>query len=357
MAFSHEFASIRTPAARPVYTKILGRNRLSPGDWLYMKDEPRPLKVKGIFHNAAEEIIVLKDTDGKERKVEHPYLKIEKEESPRGYRLFPFQLTEALLGDFIYHVPRNQFGSVVGFISDNAKDRVALLLDDDSILFITVPIAAQYLGNEKLERFFIEELREHFSPEAASFRILVRQGILFLQGNVPSFVRKRKILTFLSEQKLLRGVVEFLTVKPLQPVPDSQIENSVLRILEDLSLPIFNYSCTIQNGNVEIKAFCYSETAHALLEDRLALIPGIRSFSLRLEEHNSASLHQKSLSVARMLQEHPRLQGARIRVSGFGDSFFLEGFVTSIFQKRLAALMAFRYFKSLKLKNNLRVIL
>ncbi len=355
-AFSHEFVSIRTPAANHFHTKILGKNRLNPGDWLYMKGEPRPLKVKGLFHNAAEEIILLKDTDGSERKVKHPYQKIEEEESPRGYCLFPVQLAEALLGDFIYHVPRDQFGVVVGLIRDNGKDRTALLLNDDTLLFITLPVSAQYPEDGKLQHFFAEELGAHFPAEAAKLRILVRQGIIYLQGSVSSYAQKKNILHFLSEQKLLRGVVEFLTVEPPQNIPDSQIEKSVLLVLEDLSLPIFNYSYAVQNGNVDIHAFCYSETAEALLEKRLALIPGIRSFSLKLEEHHSASLHQKSLSMARILQEHPRLQGACIRVSGFDDSFLLEGFVTSIFQKRLAALMVFRHFKSLKLKNNLRVI-
>lgn len=355
VAFSHEFTSIKTPSASHFYTKILGHNRLVPGDWLYIKGEARPLKVKGIFHSAKEEIIVVKDADGTEKKIEQLYQEIKNEVSPRGYRLLPIQSADALIGDDIYHVLRNQFGKVVGFINDNYKDKLALLLDDDTLLFMSLPETAQYLENEKLKNQILEKLKEKFAQEIQSLKIDAGHGIIYIQGNVASYLQKREIIRFISMQKSVRGTVDFLNVIPPHQISDRQIEGFVLQILEDLSIPIYNYFYSVQNGSVQIKAFSYFDPSQLNIEERFMLIPGICELSLFIEESGSSSLRGQGLSVGRVLKDHLRLQDCNIRVSVLEDSILLEGRVNSILQKKQAAFIAIRMFKKIRLKNRLRV--
>jgi hypothetical protein len=118
VAFSHEFVFCRRDCVNQDYTKIYGFNRIVAGNWIYFKGAPKPGVVKSIFQGPEKEVIVVNYDGASEQKMELPKTNVDVEEAPGGYRLLPAQSAQTLLGDFVYHAIRDQFGIAVGFVND-----------------------------------------------------------------------------------------------------------------------------------------------------------------------------------------------------------------------------------------------
>ena len=357
IAFSHEF-NFFCDSHKTEYSKILGYNRIVPGNWLYVKGTPRPGKVKGVFHSATEEIIVISYNNGPDQKIERPFNENEVEEYPQGYRLLPAQSGQALIGDPIYHVPRDLFGKVVGVVSDGEKEKLAILLENKTLLFMTLPEAYQTTPNAQLYEIIRFKLKEAFPELIPSISYEVAQGIVYIKGNVPNIRIKKEILQFLEKIPAVRGAVDFIKVEPSVSVSDDLLKLKVLSVLEDLSLPIFDYEVIVENGKVTVRCFYLFETVPVELENRLELIDGIRELSLLLELSSAESNTHKvlCLNAARALREHPKLKDACIRVSCNGKKMILEGRVLSILQKSQAYFTAIRSTKKIALENKLRIV-
>jgi hypothetical protein len=144
------------------YAKILGRSRLIPGDWLYIKGATASRQNKGIFHTATEEIINISYGDDFDEKIVREYSEASENEPNYGYRLLPVQCAQTLIGDPVYHVLRDQFGKAVGIVNDGEKEKLAVLLEDETLLFITLPESEQTLPNVRLREIVNAKMRENF---------------------------------------------------------------------------------------------------------------------------------------------------------------------------------------------------
>jgi hypothetical protein len=138
IAYSQEF-NFFCDSHKSEYTKILGHNRIQPGNWLYIKNKERPGKVKSVFKFPKEELITISYQNNYEEQIKHPISNNIKEVSSNGYKLFPAQTGQALIGDHIYHTRRELFGEVVGKVLEAEKEKLAVLLENKTLLFITLP--------------------------------------------------------------------------------------------------------------------------------------------------------------------------------------------------------------------------
>jgi osmotically-inducible protein OsmY len=357
IAFSQEF-NFFCDSHKSEYVKILGHNRIIPGNWLYVKGTPRPGKVKGVFHSATEEIIVISYNNGPDQKIERPFNEEEVEEYPQGYRLLPVQSGQTLIGDPIYHVPRDAFGKVVGIVSDGEKEKLAVLLDNNILLFMTLPEAYQTTPNAQLHELIRFKLKDTFPEVISALSYEVAQGIVFIKGNVPNIRLKKEIRQFLENIPAVRGCVDFIQVDPSVTISDNLLKSNVLSVLEDLSLPIFDYDVNVENGKVTVRCYFSFEATPADLEKRLEVLEGIRELSLLLELSPSETNTHKilCLNAARALKEHPKLKDTCIRVSCNGKKMILEGRVHSILQKSQAYFTAIRSTKKVSIDNKLRIV-
>ena len=358
IAFTHEFAFFNAHDDNQNYAKILGRSRLIPGDWLYVKGQPRPGKIKGIFHTATEEIINVSYGEDSDEKIVREYSEASENEPNYGYRLLPVQCAQTLIGDPVYHVLRDQFGKAVGVVNDGEKEKLAVLLEDETLVFITLPESEQTLPNPRLREIVNAKMGEAFPDIYSSLHIDVGQGVVYIQGTVPNFPLRREISRFLANLPMVRGNVDFLRVEPPHPVSDENLGNAALAILEDPASVIFNYSITVQGGRLQLKALYIHENSLIDIEKRFGQLEGLRDLSLLLEQvpQESMSMRQLCLSVGHSLRENSRMKDSCIQVSAFDNALILEGRVQSILQKNMAFFLAKISTKKITIINHLRIV-
>ena len=357
IAFSQEF-SFFCDSHKSEYTKILGHNRIIPGNWLYVKGSARPGIVKGVFHSATEEVIIVSHNNGPDEKIERPFNEDELELYPKGYRLMPAQSGQTLIGDPIYHVLRDMFGVSVGIVNDGKKEKQALLLENNTLLFITLPEAYQTAPNAQLQEQVRLKIKSAFPELITNLSYNVGQGIVYIKGTVPNIRIKKEIRELLESIPSVRGCVDFVEVQPTTSVSDHVLKLKVLHILEDLILPIFDYNVTVENAKVTVHSYYHFENTPIDLEKRLEVVEGIRDLSLLLQISPTETNHHKTLcfNASRALKEHPKLKDTCIRVSCNGKKMILEGRIHSIMQKSQAYFTAMRSTKKISIENKLRIV-
>lgn len=358
VAFSHEFTFCRSDKINRDYAKIYGHNRVNPGNWLYFKGTPKPGLVKSFFQGPDKEIINISYDGGPAKKVECDKVVIETEESPEGYRLLPSQSSVTLIGDHVYHAIREQFGECVGFVNDGEKDKLAVLLKDKTLVFITLPENAQNEPNDKLQALARNKLTQVFPEDVKKISFQAGQGIVFLNGLVKNLSLKRAMKACVDGLPKVRGCVDFTRIQAEAFVTDSQIERSILAILESPSCRVFDYSVKVSFGRANIVACCLESDFSKELENRIGEVSGVLDLGCHITVMADDAMENAQLckEMESDLAMHSMLQGARIRVSYVHKKYLLEGFVTSVIQKQVAFLSVVKNAKTAAVDNRLRLL-
>lgn len=357
VAFSHEFA-FSHPADAGDYTKVYGFSRIAAGNWLYFKKAPKPGIVKSIFQTADKEVVILNYDGGPDKKVEFDRVQEIKEKSPDGYRLLPAQSAQTLLGDHIYHALRDMFGVAVGLVTDGDKDKLAVHLEDSSVLFITLPPQAQNIPNDKLSEAVQGRLRQLFAEDMRRVSVTVGQGIVYLDGLVKSFQVKRTLCACVNSMPRIRGCVDFTKIIPEPGMTDALIEEKVYALLDSFGRNVFDYKVTVSQGKVAVSLCCFEDSCPKDLENRIAEIPGIMDLSysmVSMPEHDMKN-RDVCLEMEQGYSLNPRFQGAKIKVSFVENKYLLEGRVNSAWQKQIALVNAVKKTLSTSVENRLRVV-
>ena len=356
VAFSHEFVFCRRDFVNRDYAKIYGFNRIAPGNWIYFNGTPKPGIVKSVFQGPDKEIIIVNYDGGPDQKFELPKVEIEQEESPEGYRLLPVQSMVTLLGDFIYHAIRNQFGSAVGFVSDGEKDKLVVLLKDNTLVFITLPPLAQNLPNDKLCSVVKGKLSQVFPEDCDRILVEAGQGIVFLKGLVKNFSIQQGMTACVNALPRVRGCVNFTKIQVSSLVTDKDIEKSVYELLESPAMHLFDYKVNVSEGKVQVEATCYEGERPKDIEIRLGEIPGVRDLVCLITELSDPINVELCKELETDFSTNPLLRGVFIRVSCNNKKFLLEGRVQSAIQKQLALLSLLKKVKTTAVENRLRLI-
>lgn len=357
MAFTQEFYFGTSSCGNMEYAKVLERSRLIPRDWLYVKGEPRPGRVSATYQTRDSDVAVVDYGAGKEETVSRPILETFDERAPLGYRLFPAQCGVALLGDPVYHVIRDAFGKVVGRVTDGEKDKLAVLLENGTLLFITLPDENQYLPDSKLLDNLTMKISGIYPESISSLKLTVVNAVAYLQGKASGYPLKEKIVKLVEGIPELRGCVDFIAVEVGKVVPDSSLERAAFCILEDVTSPLFNYTVEVRTGILQVSAFYSEGKDPTSVEEKLRRLEGLRDVVFEIEKAppEAPDMRQLCLSVSRILKENPRMANSNLRVSVLDDSLLLEGRVNSILQKSLAGFVVKKETVQTKLINRLRI--
>ena len=295
---------------------------------------------------------------GPDKKIELERVHEIDEKSPEGYRLLPAQSAQTLLGDHVFHAIRNQFGVAVGLVTDGSKDKLAVLLEDASVLFITLPENAQNIPNDRLSEIVQNRLRQLFPDDMRRVSVTVGQGIVYLDGLVRSFQVKRTLQACINSMPRIRGCVDFTKIIPEPGITDAHIENRVYTLLESFGRNVFNYSVNVSQGKVRVSLFCFESTRPKDLENRIAEIPGVQDLAFSMVAVPESNLQNSDIceDMERAYSLNPRFQGAKIKVSYVDDHYLLEGRVHSSIQKQFAFVNAMKKAFSTSVENRLRVV-
>lgn len=357
VAFSHEFTFCRSDKVNRDYAKIFGHNRIYPGNWLYFKGTPKPGIVKSVFQGPDKEIINISFDGGPAKSIECEKVVVESEDAPDGYRLLPSQSSVTLMGDHVYHAVRDQFGTCVGFVNDGEKDKLVALLDDKTLVFISMPEQSQNLPNDKLQTVARNKLSQVFPEDSKKINLQVGQGIVFLNGLVKNLSTKRAMKACVDGLPKVRGCVDFTRIQPDSFVTDGQIERSILAVLESPNCKMFDYSVKVTFGKAEVTASCYESEFAKDFETRVGEIPGVLDMNCNITvlPDESEEIRKQCKEMETDLALHSMLQGARIRVSYARKKYILEGVVQSVIQKQVAFLAVMKNAKTTSVDNRLRL--
>lgn len=357
VGFSNEFA-FSHPAHAGDYAKVYGHSRIAAGNWLFFKDAPKPGRVKSYFQTHDREIIVINYGNGPDQKIELDRHDVADEQSPEGYRLLPAQSAQTLLGDNVYHVKRDKFGFAVGLVKDGDKDKLAVLLEDESVLFITLPEPAQNIPNDRLSQIVLDKLRQLFGEDVSRVSVTVGQGIVYLDGLVRSFLVKRSICACINNMPRVRGCVDFTKIIAEPGITDSWIENKVYMYLESYGRNVFDYHVEVNQGRVKVSLCSLEESLPRDLETRIAEISGIQDLSYSVAVLKDSCMQNRDTceELEQNFQANPRFVGSKIKVSCVEDRYLLEGHVRSSLQKQFALVNVMKKVFSTSVENRLRIV-
>lgn len=357
VAFSHEFSFCRKELCNQDYAKIFGYNRITPGNWLYFKGSLKPGLVKSIFQGPEKEVVVLNYGSGPDNKIECPKVVVDQEDSPEGYRLLPAQSAYTLLGDNVYHSIRDQFGIAVGMVNDGEKDKLAVLLKDNTLLFITLPLPAQNLPNDKLAETVMGKLKQVFPQDISRISIDVGQGVVFLKGSVRNLSVKRGLCACINGIPKVRGCVDFSKIQTESIVTDRQIQHAIEAFLESPAVRLFDYSVNVSAGKVEVSAWCYEKNYSPEIENKIAEIPGVMALHCAISVIPEGQIENEQLckELESELAVHSRLQGSKIKIAFINKKFLLEGHVVSVIQKQFATFCVAKKAKTTSIDNRLKL--
>lgn len=356
VAFSQEFAIGQSNNGTD-YTKIYGKNRIIPGNWLYFKNTVKPGIVKSYFQTEDKEVFLVSYDGGAPEKVERPKTLIRNEEAPDGYRLVPAQTAQVLIGDNVYHAIRDQFGVAVGLVSDGGKDKLAILLDDNSLLFITIPLSKQNVPNATLSEYVRQKLAQLFPEDYNRVQVTVGQGIVYLEGIVRSLAVKKALCACVNNMPRVRGCVDFMRVQMETYISDERLESSIWRLLDAPAFKIFDYSAEVRNSRANVRLSCFDFNFPKDLENRIADLPGLQDLSLTInpipEKHSDIQVTCRV--IEKELAQNTRLAGTMIRLTYFNNKYVMEGRVSNSFQKQWALINAVKMVRTASIENRLRV--
>ena len=356
VGFSNEFA-FSHPSDAGDYTGVYGFSRISPGSWLYFKESVKPGKVKSYFKTNDQEIVVVSYDGGQDMKFVFDHPAPVREKSAEGYRLLPVQSAQTLLGDGVYHTLRDKFGVAVGLVKDGDKDKLAILLEDNSVLFITLPETAQNIPNDRLSQLVLNKLRQLFADDVSRVSVTVGQGVVYLDGLVKSYLIKRSLSACVNSMPRVRGCVDFTKVIVEPGMTDKRIESGIYMLLESFGHNVFDYKVEVEGGKGNVSLRCIEELCPKDLESRLAEIPGLQdlNFSMVTVPEKDLENRETCLEMEHSYSLNSLFQGARIKVSFVGSKYLLEGRVHSALQKQIALVNAVKMTLSTSVENRLRV--
>jgi len=359
MLAAQEFASW-APICPDSFCKVLGRGHLLAGDWVYVPGRPRPGRVKAVFRAQGQERIVITYEDGTEERVARTLHSAEViptgDSKLVGYRLLPFQVAQTRIGDSIYHVHRESFGTAVGF-QFGRESKLVIQLESGVLLFIALPPELQIADNVGLTAFVREQLHTSCPNLPSSLEINAAQGMAYLMGSVPDLATLHLVINQCHTMPGLRAVVDAVLVEPREPQTDAALENRVHELLASKSIPLIRGVVHCENGYLTIRGYYRKPGIPSELRGLLEREP-LRGLDLDLSYRPTEDPADKirSQAVNQALRKHTRLQGARIRANALDGVVFLEGVVSSTLQKNQATLAAMIAGRNLKVENHLRVV-
>ena len=356
VAFSQEFYFCRQ--IKGEYAKVYGYNRIMPGNWVYFKGDSKPGVVKSCFQTSNKEILEVSYDGGSPQRLECPKVNVTVEEAPQGYRLLPAQSPCTLIGDHVFHVLRNMFGVSVGLVNDGVKDKLAVLLEDGTILFITLPALYQNESNEKLVEQVRGKLNQVLPEDAKKVTVEVGQGIVYLSGLSKNLLTRRTLRACAEGVMKVRGCVDSLKVVTDGITSDQDLAERLYGVIENSGYYLFDMSVKVENLKADIRLHCLDNNIPKDLEKRLAQVPSLQDMNFTMIPVVTDSL-ENSWQCKEMEQDlatNSITKNAFVRITYLRGKYLIEGRVHSLLQKQVVLFSVLKTVKTTAIENRLRVL-
>lgn len=193
------------------------------------------------------------------------------------------------------------------------------------------------------------DIREAFLSDddvgGLSIGVDVREGLVFLDGAVPTYRRKLAAQEIAGTVDGVRGVMNGLLVEPPGRMGDGEVADHVRRALDshaDLEKETITVTC--RTGKVTLSGHVRSKAERAIAQDVALCSKGVRDVRNllvidRRNEHEDKAISER---IARSLRRTRGLRRADIRVAVSRDTVVLSGRVPDLAQKELAERVANR---------------
>ena len=341
VVFSQEFAFCGKENDNSEYAKVYGYNRIFAGDWIYFEGAARPYVVKSFFQSSEKEVIIYKRNGLPDEKFEGSRRIVEREVAPEGYRLLPAQCAKTLLGDHVYHVLRKEFGLAVGVVKDEDKDKLVVLMDNGTMVFMSYPRYAENPPNAEVISVVRKRVEMMSNGLSEDLSVEAGQGIVYLHGFVNSLATKRSLNACVNDIAGLRGCVNMVQVKKNPALTDDDLKGKIWDILDDASIPIFKYNVEVQSANAKLTFYYEDEVYPNELKPRIENILGLASIRMVGTAILKVNLGKQELcrKIMDKFTKFRLMKGSFVRVTYVGKRFLVEGRVKNIFQRELALLM------------------
>jgi osmotically-inducible protein OsmY len=357
--FAADFKALQKNGDQEFSCKIAGRNRIVVNDWVYVPGEPRPAQVKMhiLDRNKNREVVTLVYENKREETLSLPVIIGNEKSSLYSYKLLPFQIGQARIGEHIYHVGRDQTGLVVGVIHER-REKLLVQMEDRSLLIMERPGRDDYIDSQELETEVLNALHTISEFNSDDVAIHVKQQIVFLKG-VCQNLREREVLrSFVEGIANVRAVVSLIKVYPRLHVHDAELEHKIHHRLFQQNTGIFGVQLRVENQVAYLRGYIQDQKLSQQIFYHLLSIEGLRDLELNLVVRKEPSFIdlERTRQVTEALKGNPALQSVCIRVSTLSGTIYLEGSVHSSLQKSTALLTALWVGKNLwGVENNLKV--
>lgn len=175
--------------------------------------------------------------------------------------------------------------------------------------------------------------------QAEDLRLVVVNGVAYLDGAVASYQQKKAIGAAVATLPNVREVVNRLRVAPCSLRSDKEIaQNLIAALQKDAVLSLYSVGVAVKDGVVELKGHVSSISGKVAAEAAAWSVCGVRHVINRLEVAPEAALDPAELGLAlkRSLQIYLGLPPTAIDVRIDQGAAYLTGTVASPHQRLIA---------------------
>ncbi len=189
------------------------------------------------------------------------------------------------------------------------------------------------------ERDTVEELLKRRHLEAEEVRLVVVDGVAYLDGCVASYRQKKALASTAASLPNVREVANRLRVVPGSTRGDRQIKEEVLQALQkDPLLSLYAIDVTVRDGVVELAGRVSSLSGRITAEALAWSVCGVRHVINHLEVAPEKALDSADLALAlkQGLQSYLGLPDSTIEVHIERGTAYLKGSVATPDQRLMA---------------------
>lgn len=358
VVFARDLRSICGEDPDQFSCKIGGRGRIVVGDWVFFPGQSRPGQVKLRQSMGEREHFTIIYDDGQEFKWSQKIPNIAGKEALLTYKLLPFQLGSAKIGDYVYHVGRDITGITVGVVH-GSHEKIIIQLENHSYLVMNLNHRNSPTDTNKALREKISEaFKSVMGNQYAGINTEVRGGMVYVSGKCGHLLEREALIKFVESIEGVLMVLPKIKILPEIDVTDEELQWQIHTLLSEQSRHgLVGVRVFVNQGTASIHGFVDNEKTYDAIYNQIACINGLKDINLNLSPTKGLQHEdiQRSRQVNEVLAKNNALSDCVIHAKCRGGKITLEGTVRSAFQKSTASLATAWVSKNMNIENNIKI--
>lgn len=192
-----------------------------------------------------------------------------------------------------------------------------------------------------LQQDVIDELDWEPSIESSRIGVSVKNGIITLSGNVPTYYEKIAAEKAAKRVDGVRAVVEKIEVELASRITDEDIAQAAVRNLKwNTTIPEENITIKIEEGWVTLEGEVRWNYQKEAAKNEVTSLAGVRGVTNRISVEPSLKFESPKEKIAKALERDAIIDAHRIDVRIEGSKAVLEGTVATWIERRRAERIA-----------------